>query len=248
MLPISIDEVRLWLIIPKSIVAMLFFLSANRIYKKEHLINRIFSWAFIIWGIYMVIDAFVFTFAPLNTTIFYICRVLWGIQLFCLLLYAILILNATKIIKWGEYILKNRRELLLEIILFFVLASGLIIFSPLQIADSNGTQINPELLPVNFAVYVKEGFTPISMVISVTPFIVYFVCAGILFVIARKTEDVVAKRKMYLLIIGILMIPLGLIYFLLRSLFFPIYTFPVSVLGQLFYMLAPPAILFSLKK
>jgi hypothetical protein len=248
MLQLSVDAARLYLLPVKLVVGIIFVIFSVQFRRKEYILNQIFGWAFISWAAYMLIDSFVFAFAPLSPLIYYICRGLWVIQLFALVFYAFFIFNAVKVIKYGEWIFEKKKELFFEIGVTILVALLLAINSPLTILDANKHRVDPNTLPVDFPVSVSEGFTTLGMIISIFPFVIYFISAYFMIRTAQKTEDPRAKGRMYLLLIGILMIPVGLIYFLLRGIFFPIYTFPVSLVGQLFYMSVPFLVFLALRK
>ncbi|MHA1718317.1 MAG: hypothetical protein ACTSXK_02210, partial [Promethearchaeota archaeon] len=91
-----------------------------------------------------------------------------------------------------------------------------------------------------------EGFSLISGIASAIPFIYYIIATINLVKVIVNTENPMIKRKMLILVIGINLIPIGLLYFLFRSLFFQTYSIWSSMIGQFFFLLSPILIFWSL--
>ncbi len=245
---VVVDPVRAWMIIPKVTVAVIFFVAGVLIYRKrDYVLNKIFLVAFCLWGVYNSLDAISSTFAAASPEWYVLCSVLWAIELFCLQYYAFLILNAALVIKNGEQSLKPG-PLVIQLVLFTLLGVLLTIFAPLQVVEPQGNVIPPETLPPKGDFSIAEAFSPVSLVIAAIPFVVYFISAAIMYSAIKAVEDSESKRHMVYLLIGMLFIPAGLIYFLLRNTFFPVYSITFSTIGQAIFIGAPVFIYLSQKK
>ena len=246
-----VDPVRIWLIIPKMVVAIMFLFFAIKIHKQsDYFLNKVFFFAFISWGIYNTFDSVSFTFAPVSYTSFIICSILWSLQIILLNLYTGLIFSASTIITKGESKARNNKFLVIEISILLIATILMIIFAPLQIVDGNKILIDPKTLPplptVEFS--TAEGFSIISGIASAIPFIFYIVATINLISVIRKTEHGDLRNKMIGLVIGINLIPVGLLYFLIRGLFFQTYTVWNSMIGQFLFLISPILIFWALNR
>ena len=93
-----------------------------------------------------------------------------------------------------------------------------------------------------------EGFSLISGIATVIPFIFYIIGTINLSKVIKKTEDRESKKKMLGLVISIDLIPIVLLYFLFRSLFFQTYTIWTSMIGQFLFLISPILIFWALRK
>ncbi|MHA1767977.1 MAG: hypothetical protein ACTSVK_17155 [Promethearchaeota archaeon] len=242
-----VDPVRVWLIIPKMIVAIMFLYFAFKIkHESDYLLNRIFFFTFLSWAIYNTFDSFSFTFAPASYISFLICSVLWALQKILLNTYSGLIFNASKIISKGELRFRKKKYHIIEITFLLISSVLMIIEAPLQILDENKNVIDPKTLPPIGTFSSTEGFSLISGIASTIPFIYYIIATINLVKVIVNTENPMIKRKMLILVIGINLIPIGLLYFLFRSLFFQTYSIWSSMIGQFFFLLSPILIFWSL--
>ncbi|QEE18058.1 hypothetical protein DSAG12_03896 [Promethearchaeum syntrophicum] len=244
-----VDPVRVWLIIPKMFVAMMFLFFAFRIKRESnYLLNKIFFFAFLSWAIFSTFDSFSFTFAPASYTSFLICSVLWAIQKVMLNLYSGLVYNASNIITHGELRVKKKKYQFVEITLLLISTVLMIIEAPLQVLDENKDVIDPKTLPPSGVFTSAEGFSVISAIASAIPFIFYIIATVNLSKTIKKTEDRVSKKKMLGLVIGIDLIPIGLLYFMFKSLLFQTYSLWTSMIGQIFLFVSPILIFWALHK
>lgn len=244
-----VDPVRVWLIIPKMIVAITFLYFAFKIkHQSDYLLNKMFFFAFLSWAIYNTFDSFSFTFAPASYISFIICSVLWALQKVMLNAYSGLIYNASNIITKSESRVRNKKYQIIEITLLLISTVLMIIEAPLQVLDENKDVIDPKTLPSLEFFTSAEGFSVISAIASVIPLIFYIIATVNLVKVIKKTEDLVSKKKMIVLVIGINLIPIGLLYFLFRSLFFQTYSIWTSMIGQFFFLISPILIFWALHK
>ena len=244
-----VDPVRIWLIIPKMIVAITFLYFAFKIkHQNDYLLNKIFFFAFLSWAIYNTFDSFSFTFAPASYTSFIICSVLWALQKVMLNTYSGLVYNASNIITYGELRVRKKKNQIIEITLLLISTVLMIIYAPLQVLDGNKNVIDPTTLPPTGVFSSAEGFSIISGIATAIPFIFYIIATVNLSKVIKKTEDSVSKKKMFVLVIGIDLIPIGLLYFLFRSLFFQTYSIWTSMIGQIFFLISPILVFWALGK
>ena len=244
-----VDPVRVWLIIPKMIVAITFLYFAFKIKKQsDYLLNKILFFAFLSWAIFSTFDSFSFTFAPASYTSFIICSVLWALQKVMLNMYSGLIYNTSRIISHGELSVRKKKSHIVEITLLLISTVLMIIYAPLQILDENSKIIDPKTLPPTGVFSSAEGFSIIGGIATAIPFIFYIIATINLSKVIKKTEDRTSKKKMLVLVIGINLIPVGLLYFLLKNLFFQTYSIWTSMIGQIFLLTSPVLISWALRK
>ncbi len=244
-----VDPVRIWLIIPKMFTAIMFLYFAFRIKREsDYLLNKIFFFAFLSWAIYSTFDSFSFTFAPASYTSFIICSVLWALQKVMLNIYSGLVYNASNLITHGELRVKKKKYQFVEITLLLISTVLMIIEAPLQVLDENKEVIDPTTLPPSGLFSSAEGFSVISAIASAIPLIFYIIATINLSKIIKKTEDCVSKKKMLVLVIGIDLIPIGLLYFMFKNLLFHEYSIWSSMIGQMFLLISPILIFWALRK
>lgn len=242
---VVVDPVRVWLIFPKLLVAAAYLTFGTIIYRKrDYVLNKVFFAAFVSWAVYNGLDAFSNTFAASSVTWFRACSIMWTIQMFALYAYAFLIWQAARIIKESEWGLNNRLVVTVFVV-FMVLAGVLAWTAPLQVLDEAGTPIPPGDLPPAGAFQVTEVFNAWTVLLSLVPFVAYFLAAYHILGVLRKVDDRARKRRMIFILVGIMLVPLGALYFMFRSLFFPVYSLGSSLVGQAFFLGAPVFIYLS---
>ncbi|UYP44211.1 hypothetical protein NEF87_000496 [Candidatus Lokiarchaeum ossiferum] len=244
-----VDELRLWLIIPKMISTFVFIFFGFKIkHQKKFLLNEIFFWAFLTWAIYNFIDCFSFTFAADSFLAFQICSIFWNIQKFLLITYALLVFNAVKVIVYGENKINDLKNHFLEISILIFSLSCLILFVPIKIMDEFNNVIEPSSLPPSGDFHVAEKFNGIGGFAAIIPFIYFIIASFHLVKILKSTDDETTKKRILMLIIGIDLNPIGMFYFVIRGLCFPNYTWLTSLIGQFFILMSPIFIYSSLRK
>ncbi len=235
------DETRLITMFIKIFVASFFFFMSVRVKKKnpKYILNRFFSWAFISWGLYVLIDAFVYIILPLGETQWYIAQVLYGIEYDFLFSYAFLLLNAVKIIRGGSVVLRNKKQLFFE--LFFLVAFATLIIAVTRAGVLVGENLIPpsELPLAQGAFTLTEGVVPMTLIGSAIPFLFYGYAVYLLIGVIKEAGDPETKRKMKLMVIGILLIPVGILYFVFRGMTSDEFSIGSSIIGQLFFISAP---------
>ncbi len=231
------------IIIIKIVVALAFFVFAWRTSRKsKSTLNRCFITSFIAWGTYTVLDNVVFIIAPINAFTFHLANVLWRFQMLMIFVYAFFYYSSAMIIRYGDNYFKEKKRVIVQIIVLLCAFIIIAIFTNVQVETSDKIQILPENLPPVGEFLVNEKFNA-SAAVFVIPFAL-FVVASIQLVKLTKDVDQDMKYRLIANMIGNILIPIGLIYFLIRSLAFdPGLT--SSIVGQFIYFCSPFFIYYS---
>jgi hypothetical protein len=227
-----------WLLIPKVVEIILFVILATKMYRlSEYILNRILSAAFIIWALYIVCDSIVWISAANSRPWYDISQAIRDISMVLAITMSLLMFFSAQIIKDGEKSLNSWKTIMISIILI-IFAVFLNINDELVVINSQGTKLDPSTFPVNEPVQVVYQITPWLILSSVIPFAVYIISIVKLSQLAINVKDQKSKQKMWLMVAGIAMIPLGMIYFVVLGLFTTT-TFVTSSIGHVIWMLAP---------
>ena len=211
--------------------------------EKEYIVNSLFLTAFLFWAIYLIMDGISTTFACASPSAFKIANILWDLEIFSLFAYTYTVFLIIRIIRNGENILKNRTRLIVEIVVIVIFAIIAMAYSQITIYDSTGALVSPDDLPYTNGVFqTKDSFEKLGLYVVVLAFLLNIVSLVFLTKVRNACTVQLTKQRMTYMIVGITMIPLGLLYFLLRSMFFPNFSFGVSIIGQLMFAIAPFAI------
>ena len=244
MIFIETNPLEYVLIVPKTIASILFLLVALKIYSlnKKYALNRIFFITFLSFSLYLLLDIFVYLFAPYSQTMFDIANIIFKIQMLILAFYMYMLFLASLVIKQGTKILKNKWVWLIGVI---VLILGILIctFKIIVVLDENNnilTGLPPEVPGFKATNGTKEGYNSIlALLISGFPFLLV-IYTIVLFIQLRnklKIDDPSRKRMLYF-IIGIILIPFGLLYFIIQgSVAFNSY--PAIIVGYVIWIISP---------
>mgnify|MGYP006296202211 CR=1 FL=1 len=227
----------------KVFVALAFFYFAYRISRKSKTtLNRCFVSSFMAWGMYNILDTIVFVVAPINGTWFIIANVLWRLQLLMIFTYAYFFYNTASIVSKSGYQMFERSRFFPQVGLLVAIYIVIAIYSGVSIESVSGILIPKDQLPPSGEFRVNEGFDLHSILFAVP--LGYFIIATFrLGQLVRKLEGEM-KSRVIANLVGNLMIPVGLLYFLARSfLFEPVLI--TSIIGQLIFFISPFLIYYS---
>ncbi len=202
------------LILPKTVASILFFLVAMKIYSinKKYALNRFFLLTFLSFSLYLLIDIFVYIFAPYSQEMFAIANITFKIQIFILGFYMYMLFLASLIIKIGAKILRSKWIWLIGII-FLILVILICTFQIIVVLDENGNIIT-ELPPIEPGFKAtngtKEGYNSLlTLFISGFPLFldIYTI---ILFIQVRSKLSIndPSRKNMMYFIIGIILVPI----------------------------------------
>jgi hypothetical protein len=234
------------LAIPKAISSLLFILIALKIYsmQKDYLLNKIYLITFLTMGFYIILDIAVYLMAPLSSSAYEIANIMFSIQMALLVLFIFLVIQATRVIEKSTTSLFNN-TFWIQLIICIVVAILIIIVKNVIVIDDQGNIIPPELLPPTVEGFkatngTNEGYTETStLLISSIPLVLVIYAIGVLFNIRSKIapEDPV-RAKMLWFIVGITLVPLGLIYFILIAIV-GLQDYVSITMGYLFWIISP---------
>ncbi len=232
------------LIFPKLVASALFLMVAIKIYasNKKYLLNRIFLLTFLSFSLYLLLDIFVYIFAPYSATMLLIANIVFKIQLFILTLYMYMLFLASLIVKNGSESMQSKRVWIIGGILL-VLMVFICIFKIIVVLDSNGEVIT-DLPPVTSGFKATnatgEGYSDI-LVLLITGFpLLLDVYTIVLFTQVKNglQSNDPARKQMVYFIIGIILIPAGLIYFILQGMI-AFNSYPSIILGYAIWIASP---------
>ena len=235
-MPIKLFECILWGILAVKILRL-----------KNYRVNQLLSLGFLSFAIYFLLESFSFTFAATSPENFVIMRSVWKIELFFSTFSAFFMFLAVFIIRKGEKSLTLINVGIL-IVLFLVAAIMLMIFFPMEVVDAENRIIDPATFPPKGVFYAKYKITTIGAIISAIPLLFYFIGCFYLFPLYRVTADRDIRQKMLLMILGLLFVPFGYLYYILLGLVNAHPDFGISMIGHIFWISAPLLIYFSQRK
>jgi hypothetical protein len=208
-----------WLLIPKIIEIIIFIIFGAKMYlRKGYALKQLFSFALLTWGVYIIIDSIVWITAANSLNAYRVVGVLRDISLFLAILMSFLIFLTAKVIENGIQIIKSKLIIITGIV-FLIFTILLNMNDQLVVINQNGVILPPEAFPPTEKVQVVYQITAWTITSSLVPIGVYLYAIVILVKIAKKTTDPIAKKRMWAMIIGIAMIPLGMVYFIMIGLF-----------------------------
>lgn len=249
MLQYQIDPIELWLLIPKAINLLLFMYSAFHILNlnRKNKLNQFLFAAFCCWMVWILGDLVIFNIAPINATFFVVAQYLRRVQLAGAVFCSFFFYNAFKVIKFGEDIINKR--FWIEFVLFIVVFFLMTLNKMLYLEDINGNEILVSDLPLDQIIRTRPYIPIFFAILSGLPFLVMFYAVfGLIHIINTVIQPGVPQRKkMIQLSIGIALIPIGMLYFLIHSMFLP-YTFLYIVIGHIVWTISPIFIVSSQRK
>jgi hypothetical protein len=230
----------------KLFVACCFLFYAYKISKKSKTtLNRCFITSFIAWGIYNILDSLIFVIAPISAGLLITANILWRFQMLMIFIYTFFFYSSAMIIQKGDRIMKNKKRIIVQIGLLAIPYIVTAFLSFVEVVTLAGDKILPENLPPPDDTFrVNEHFGLIGSILFVIPLIYFVIAARRLIVISQKVEIEELKRKIIANLIGNIMIPIGLLYFLARSFLFEP-TLVTSIIGQFFFFISPFLIYYS---
>jgi hypothetical protein len=227
-----------WILIPKMLEITLFlFLSVKMFKLHDYTLNRLLALSFLVWGIYIITDSFMYITAANSMQWYNIIQVVRDFSMYLAFLMAFLIYISVKIVKEGEMTLK-RPQTIIIFVLFIILAIMMNINDTLVVINSNKDILNPETFPPNEPIQVVYQITPWLIISSAVPILMYLYSVAILAKFAVQTTDLKYKTKMLNMAIGIFMIPFGMLYFIFIGLFI-VPNFLLVSIGHIIWMIAP---------
>jgi len=246
---ISYETIEYWLEIPKLIEIGFFWFLGIRIWNlKKNDLNKLFMIAFFVWSIYTICDLVMWITAANSTTWLFIDNRLRDLQLISAYTFSFLIYYAAQLIKSGKKGMKKTQTLIIAGI-YLVCAIAFVATDKLEITDGAGNILDPNLWATAPVIVVSPNITLISAVFMAIPLILYGLSVATLIkVINQIDEDPKLRKRMINLIIGICLMPAGIIYFAIVLSDASLYNFWIALIGRIIWIMSPVFIWQSQKK
>jgi hypothetical protein len=242
-----LDQTRVFSMFLKLGEAIFFIFMALQIRQKnrEYILNKIFAAAFISFAIYLISDSLAYLFAPQGYVWYMIGRIFYVIGYTGLFSYSFILVNGVRVIKNGEIVLEDKVKLWLLFGITFVCLGLFLVSTKIKIYNGLNQLIDPQNLPPTDSFYMTEGLTTASIIASILPLIFYGFAVTTIIRIINSSQNPSIKRNMIFMGLGIAMIPIGIIYFMVRGLIWQEYSIFSTIIGHIFYISSPIAIYFS---
>ncbi|WP_457556850.1 hypothetical protein [Candidatus Harpocratesius sp.] len=235
--------------IPKLIEISLFWILGIKIYKaKKTKLNLVYAISFFVWSFYTMADLVMWITAANSETWFFIDNRIRDMQVILITVFAFLIYFSTQIVVKG-YSGLNWKQIYIIGSVFLVIAITASITDKLIIQDEVGNVLSPSQWDSAPMVIVSANISSITMILMAIPLLLYAQSIWVLFkMISQNVDDKKLKIKMFNLIIGISLIPTGVVYFAVILAIPGFYSFVAVIFGRIFWILAPVFIWRSQKK
>jgi hypothetical protein len=219
------DPVTLTLFVIKLVTVVFSFVLAFRIRKQSnYVLNRLLFAGLMGWGGYITLDTILYPIAPLSPTLFIVANVLRHFSMVSIGIVPIAFFLAAQVIKNGEdmALRQRRKQVIFWTCVNIALITALIFTDSIVVYNIGppAKLINPSTLPpapgvnynVNFDTFSVKGQVAFFLYLG---YCVWFVGDVIIMgtVIAKQRGP--ARLRSVLLMLGMLMIPLGISYFVI---------------------------------
>ncbi|MHA1338561.1 MAG: hypothetical protein ACTSRZ_02355 [Promethearchaeota archaeon] len=207
------DPVEYWLYLPKAVEIFCFFITGLIIYKKKkYIVNKLFAIAMWCWNIYTISDLIIWTHGADSITMLKVVNVVRDIQIIAAISFAFLIYFATQVIDQSLKAL-NKRKIIIIGIIFYALGVIMCLNESIFIQDPDGNILNPSEWETAPLVIVATDINLFFGSLMLLPVILYILSIQSLNRVKKKIEDPISRKRMNRLILGIALLPTGLIYF-----------------------------------
>ncbi|MHA1371431.1 MAG: hypothetical protein ACTSWN_13260 [Promethearchaeota archaeon] len=212
------DPIKLYMLFIKLMNCILSISIAFRIKKiSKYSLNLMFFLAFTGWGIFIGLDGILFVIAPNSLFLYKIANILRDICLAMLGLTSLCFVLSSFVVKEGEVLalFTRRFRLVLAFFLNFFIVLGLILNDHIEIKDKmTGEIIDPSGLPPIIEFYVDFDQNIFAYIFYCT-FVFWYVLAVVSIFHTQKQTTGISKLKVRWIMIGMIMIPAGIIYFVI---------------------------------
>lgn len=198
---------------------------------SRYILNQMFFLAFIGWSVYISTDALLYIVAANNAAAFSFANIMRDVGVFMLAFTPFCFLQASFIIKEGEEIAlhEKKKRLIFAFVITFVMALILALTDTIIVRDltlPGKPIIDPSLLPPSGAFRVTFDSVTVQGQVStffILVFVAWYIASVLLMFIQQSRESGLKKTRSWFIMLGILMIPIGILYFILLP-----YVFPMS--------------------
>ncbi|MBN2152347.1 MAG: hypothetical protein JW839_12925 [Candidatus Lokiarchaeota archaeon] len=237
--------------IPNALLALVIALKIRG--QSKYILNHLFYLAFICWSVNIAFDGVLYIIAPNGDFLFHAANIIRDFGIFMLAFTPLCFMLASFVIKEGEEVTLHvkKKRLAFTFIMSFLTAVSVALTDTVLVVDkTTKLPIDPQSLPPAGAFTVTfDSITPAGQLSSILflAFVTWYVCSVLLMFSQQARESGRRRARTRLLMFGILMIPVGIIYFILLPYILP--TFQalsttdlrpwVNLIGQLIWATSP---------
>ncbi|HME55011.1 MAG TPA: hypothetical protein VKM55_22590 [Candidatus Lokiarchaeia archaeon] len=214
--------------------------------KSKYVLNSLFSMSLLGWATYIGTDAILYQIAPISLFFFKLASVLRDVGMIGISLVPLGYILAAFLLKDGEEITfqRKKKRVILAFIVDFIIILGVILNDSIVVyIQGTKTPIDPTTLPpmvpysVNFDSVTIKG--QIAYIFYMSYCIWYFAAVYLMFSI-QKGESGRERRRARYIMFGMLMIPVGILYYVLIGPNVPTAIYPIiDFLGHLIWTSSP---------
>ena len=237
---VNYDPIEYILLIPKIIEILMFVFLAIKIYRsKDYILNKIYCYAFLTWTLYTLSDIIMWSNGANSITWLFIANRFRDLQVIAATIFAFLMYFSTRIIIVG-YKGLNKKKIISLFIIFLIIAILLAITDSLDVYDGDGILLTSDEWESADLVVVSPNIGIVTAILMMVPLFLYIVSVvSLIKLVKTKIEDPDLKKRMNYLIVGISLIPIGVIYFAIILGFPNIYNAFTGILGRIIWIIAP---------
>jgi hypothetical protein len=243
-------ELMLFLMkIPNCVISLLLAFKIKRL--SNYILNHLYYIAFLGWGVFIGTDGLLFIIAAQSPLLYTVANVLRDVGVIMIALIPLCFVIGGDVINEGEEIALHvkRGKMLFTFIINFALSVAMLFTDSIKVYDislpAQWPAIDPASLPptgnfvVNFDTQSAEGIFGSAMIIVFVGWYAYSVIQ--MFVVQRGLAGARRARARYIMV-GVLMIPTGIVYFIVLGYFQTGVTWDrllLVMLGHVIWMLSP---------
>lgn len=226
--------------IPKIIEISMFWILGIKIYRsKRTKLNSVYALAFFVWTLYTMSDLIMWITAANSPTWFIIANAVRDVQVISAVVFAFLIYFSTQIIVHGYQGL-NWKHIRIIAAIFFVNAILIAVVDKLEVFDANNNLLPQSQWDTAPLVVVSPNITWKTILLMAIPLSLYIQSViALLKLIHQHVDDHALKKRMLNLIIGIILIPTGIVYFATVLGIPNLYNIVMITIGRSLWIAAP---------
>jgi len=222
--------------------------------KSKYILNTLFFISLLGWATYIGTDAILYQIAPISLVFYNIANLLRDIGMVGISLVPLGYILAAFLIKDGEEITfqQKKKRILLAFIVDFAIIIGVIVNdSVLVYVKGTKITIDPRTLPptvpysVNFDSVTLNGQIAFIFYLS---YVAWYLAAIYLIFSVQKGKSGPEKRRASFIMAGMLMIPAGILYYVIFGPRIPLVIYTIfDLLGHVIWILSPVLIFLGLE-
>ncbi len=237
---VNYDPIEYILLIPKVIEISMFVFLAIKIYRsKDYILNKIYCYAFLTWTLYTLSDIVIWSNGANSVTWLFIANRFRDLQVIAATIFAFLMYFSTQIIIMGYQGL-NKKKIISIFIVSLTIAILFAITDRVDVYDGNGNLLPSNEWETAALVIVSPNIGILTAILMMVPLVLYIISVvSLLKLVKTKIEDPDLKKRMNYLIMGISLIPIGILYFVIVLGVPNLYNAFTGILGRTIWIIAP---------